>query len=55
MKPAQYEMLDSPMLLYIVTQFSSLFAKFGSFCSHAVYETGVLSSQLKMEKEIRRH
>lgn len=39
---------DSPMLWYIVTQFSSLFAKFGSFASHAVYTTGEPSNQLKI-------
>lgn len=48
MKQTQYGVLDSPMFLYKVTQFSSLLAKLGSFCSHAVYDTGVPSSQLKM-------
>lgn len=36
-----------PMLLYMVTQFSSLLAKLGSFFSQAVYVTGVSSTQLR--------
>lgn len=40
------------MFLYIVTQFSSLLAKLGSFFSHAVYVTGVPSNQLKNGQNI---
>lgn len=39
------------MLLYMVTQFSSLLAKLGSFCSHAVYVTGDSSIHLGKHKK----